>query len=116
METLQQLNKVELIGICGNIRIQEFSGKKVARITLATNYCYKSSQGEVIVETCWHSVSAWESSKVKDLESISKGTRLHIVGRLKNQRYTSADGTDHSCVEIIASSLEILEENLLMEE
>lgn len=116
METLQQLNKVELIGICGNIRIQEFSGKKVARITLATNYCYKSSQGEVIIETCWHSVSAWESSKVKDLESITKGTRLHIVGRLKNQRYTSADGTDHSSVEIIASSLEILKENLLMEE
>ena len=115
METLQQLNKVELIGICGNIRIQEFNGKKVARLTLATNYAYKS-QGEVIIETTWHQISAWESSKVKNLESITKGTKLHIVGRLKNQRHTSADGTDHSSVEIIASSLEILEKNLSMEE
>lgn len=115
METIQQLNKVELIGICGNVRIQEFRGKKVARLTLATNYCYKS-QGEVVIETCWHSVSAWASSKVKDLESISKGTRLHIVGRLKNQRYTSADGTDHSSVEILASSLEIIDEPLKLEE
>lgn len=116
METLQQLNKVELIGICGNVRIQEFSGKKVARLTLATNYCYKSSQGEVIIETCWHSVSAWESSKVKDLDKISKGTRLHIVGRLKNQRYLTADGEDRYSTEILAHTVNLITEPLKMEE
>ena len=41
---------------------------------------------------------------------------VEITGRLKNQRDTSADGTNHSSVEIIASSVEVIEKNLLMEE
>ncbi len=113
---MEQLNKVQLRGIVGSIRIQNVGNSKFARLTVATNLAYRGQDGCCIIETTWHNVMAWEGKDIHDLDKLEKGSNVEIVGRLKNQRYTSADGTDHSCVEIIASSLEILKENLLMEE
>ena len=57
-------NKVQLIGNLGNapeIKILD-GGKKLARISLATNETYKNTKGEKITETQWHNVIAWDKT------------------------------------------------------
>ncbi|MBR5175455.1 MAG: single-stranded DNA-binding protein [Bacteroidales bacterium] len=100
---MEQLNKVELIGTVGSVYVKEFGTTKVANFSVATNYCYKSSQGEPVIETTWHRVIAWDGPDTKDAFRISKGEQVHVIGRLRIQRYTGADGVERSMVEIVAS-------------
>jgi len=54
MSTLR--NKVQLIGNLGNNPeiITLDSGKKLAKISIATNESYKNAQGEKVTDTQWH--------------------------------------------------------------
>ena len=113
---MEQLNKVQLRGYIGSIRVQTVGCSKVARFTVATNYGYRSQDGYAVIETTWHNVTAWEGNTIHDLDSLKKGDAVDVIGRLKNQRYTSADGTERSSVEILASSLMVITEPLKMEE
>lgn len=115
MET-QQLNRIQLRGIVGSIKVSDISGTKVARITLATNYAYRSQDGCAVIETTWHNITAWEKPTFPALESICKGDNLYIEGRIKNQRYTRADGTEVYSTEVIATSLSIITGTLKMQE
>ena len=40
-DTMEQLNKIEIQGIVGNVRIQDVADSKVANFSVATNYAYK---------------------------------------------------------------------------
>ncbi len=54
MSTLR--NKVQLIGNLGNDPeiITLDSGKKLAKISIATNETYKNAEGEKVTDTQWH--------------------------------------------------------------
>ncbi len=107
---MEQLNRVELRGIVGNVRVQEYDGAKMARISLATNYGYKGRDGAVVIDTSWHNVIAWEGRNIQGLEKIAKGTKLHVLGRVRYQNYMGVDGVDRVATEIIASEVEIIHE------
>lgn len=100
---MEQLNKVELRGSVGSVKIQNAGQGRVAHFTLATNYAYKDHSGAAVIETTWHNVTAWEGKTIPDLGVIEKGSRLYVFGRLKSQKYSAADGTDRTAVEIQAS-------------
>ena len=103
---MEQLNKVELIGTVGSVYVKEFGTTKVANFSVATNYCYKSSQDEPVIETTWHRVTAWDSPYNADAFRIGKRDKVHIIGRLRVQRYTGADGVERSMVEVVAGKVE----------
>lgn len=105
---MEQLNKIEIQGIVGNVRIQDVADTKVANFSVATNYAYKSKDGGIIIETTWHNVVAWEGNEIQHLDQLKKGTLVHIRGRLRNRRYTAADGAERTVCDIVAESLEIL--------
>lgn len=107
---MEQLNRVELRGIVGNVRVQQYGDDKMARISLATNYGYKGRDGAVVIDTSWHNVIAWEGRNIKAVDMIGKGTKLHVIGRIRYQCYTGADGVDRVATEIIASEVEIIHE------
>ena len=107
---MEQLNKVELRGILGTIRLQNVGGSSFANMTVATNYCYKNKEGCVVVETTWHAVIAWEGRGCHDLDQLQKGDKVCVTGRLRRRKYTDAAGIEHSQMEVIASSLERIEE------
>ena len=48
---MEQINRIELIGIIGNARIQTIGNTKAARLSIATNYAYRSQSGEAVIET-----------------------------------------------------------------
>ena len=114
---MEQLNKVQLRGIIGSVKLINIGDRKGARITVATNLAYRGGQGgSPVIETTWHNVTAWSGTNITNLDSLKKGDAVEIVGRLKNQHYVGSDGTDHSSVEILASSMKFVDENMKMEE
>lgn len=113
---MEQLNNVELRGNIGSVRIQNVGGRKVARMTIATNLAYRDSEGCAVIETTWHNVTAWESKGIQGLDKLGKGTKVEVVGRLRNPRYTSADGENCHSTEILANRLSIIEEPLIMQQ
>ena len=115
METLQQLNRVQLRGYIGSIKVQTVGSSKVARFSVATNYAFRDAQGYCVIETTWSNVVAWEGQSITCLESLKKGDAVDVIGRLKQQRYTDCNGNEHSAYEIEASKLELLNERLTME-
>ena len=105
---MEQLNRVELRGIVGNIRILQVNNKRVARISVATDYFNENRQGEKVCETTWHNVIIWEEKSSVALDEIQRGDGVYIQGRLRNTRYTDAHGVERTIVEIIGNKLEKL--------
>ncbi|MEO1713267.1 MAG: single-stranded DNA-binding protein, partial [Bacteroidota bacterium] len=64
-------NKIQLIGYLGqNVDLKEFnSGKTMAKVSVATNDYYKSSEGERQKTTQWHNCVAWGRT-AKNMEKI----------------------------------------------
>ena len=112
---MEQLNSVTLRGIIGSVRVQDIQDRKVANFTVATNFAFKGRDGEAIIETTWHNVTAWSGGKTADLANLQKGQCVEVHGRLRNQRYTSSDGTERSSVDILAREVKVLDDRLVME-
>ena len=98
-------NKIELKGVVGFVKVQTFSAKKVARITLATKTAFKDKSGNPVIETQWHSINAWEGKTIENLDAIEKGDNLSITGRIKYNKFTGTDGQEHYTTEIQAEKL-----------
>lgn len=103
MNSLQ--NRVQLIGNLGadpEIRLTE-SGKKMARISIATNEVYRNNKGENIKETQWHNVIAWGKNAELAEKYLNKGSQVAIEGKLLNKNYTDKDGIKKYVTEIQAN-------------
>lgn len=112
---MTQLNRIELIGYIGNIKVEEIAQTKIARLTVATNLCYKNRQNETVIETTWTYVTAFEGKNI-NLDGLQKGTPVHVIGRLRNQRYADCDGEVRYSTDVLASVMERIEqESVLMD-
>ena len=112
---MEQLNRIELRGSVGSIRIQKISGTNVANFTVATNLAYRSKDGTPIIETTWHNVTAWEDNEIRDLDKLKKGCKVHVIGRLRCQRYTGTDGVERAMYEVAAKSLALIEDTEVLQ-
>lgn len=106
---MEQLNRIEIRGNVGAVRLQIVGNSRVAKISIATNYVYKGRDGDPVIETTWHYVSAWEGKNMPDLSTIHKGDKIYVVGRLRSQRYTAADGTERTAYDVLASKVQLIE-------
>ena len=105
---MEQLNRLEIRGNVGNVNILKVGETRVAHFSVATNFAYKGRNGEPVIETTWHNVTAWEGVKgISSLDVIQK-----VVGRLRSQKYTSGDGIERTSLEVIANSVETVDENI----
>lgn len=79
-------NHVQLIGNVGQeptITNLE-SGKKVARLSLATNEYYKNGKGEKQTDTNWHTVVAWGKTAEIIEKYAEKGQRNRSCWKTKD--------------------------------
>ena len=111
MSTLK--NKVQLIGNVGiSPTITELeNGKKVARLSLATNENYKDGKGERQTDTNWHTLVAW--GKAADIieKYVTKGREIAIGGKLSTRSYDDKDGNKRYVTEVIISEILLLGSN-----
>ena len=105
----KSINRVELQGRVGTVRIQSVDNQMVASFSLATEYAFKLKDGAIVSETTWSHICGFESRDVC-LEGLSRGMLVHLTGRLRTNRYTAADGTERSFTEVVADSLKVVEE------
>lgn len=103
----QHLNKIELKGNVGKIRIIETPTGKVAHFSLATNYVYNNRDKEAVVETCWHSIVVWEGKGIQNADQIVKGSKVYVCGRLRQSKYTGSDGVERQTYEVLANKVAV---------
>jgi single-strand DNA-binding protein len=108
MSTLK--NKVQLIGNLGNTPeiINLESGKKLAKISVATNETYKNNKGETIKDTQWHNCVAWGKTAEIIEKYLQKGNEVAIEGKLVNRSYEDKNGDKRYTTEIVINELLML--------
>jgi single-strand DNA-binding protein len=103
-------NSVRLTGRLGaapEMRELE-SEKKVAKISLATNYYRKNGKGETVQETHWHQLVLWNKQAEIAEQYLDKGSQIAIEGRLVNRFYTDKDGARHYVTEVVVNEIMLL--------
>jgi single-strand DNA-binding protein len=101
------MNKVFVIGrLTRDPEIRSTAnGKKVAGFSIAVNEG-KDAQGQEIVQ--YFDLSAWDRlAEIVELY-IKKGTKIAVIGALKNRTWDKPDGTKGRATEIVVKELEIL--------
>jgi single-strand DNA-binding protein len=108
MSTLK--NKVQLIGHVGqDPEIKTFDGgKKLAKLSIATNESYKNDKGEKVEETQWHNLIAW--GKTADIieKYVVKGKEIAIEGKLTHKSYDDKNGEKRYVTEVVIDELLML--------
>lgn len=103
----QYINRVELQGRVGTVRITSIHDTVVANFSVMTEHHYETSEGHKIVETTWTCVAAFEGENV-NTKSLTRGSIVHLVGRLRTNKYIDASGCERVFTEVVASSLKVL--------
>jgi len=103
-------NSVRLIGhLGGNPEIKDLeSGRKLAKLNLATNETYKNQNGEKITETSWHNLVMWGKSAEIAQKYLEKGMEVAIEGRITTRSYNSKEGEKRYITEIVVNELMML--------
>jgi single-strand DNA-binding protein len=104
---MEHINRIELQGMVGSVRANEYNGTKVANFSIATEVLYKTRDGAVS-ETTWHNVVVWESKENPDVHKISKGMPVYVTGRLRTSKVTNIDGVEKTYYEVLANRVKIL--------
>ena len=102
---MEQINRIELLGTIGSVRTQVVGDKRVVNFTMATNRAYKNREGDMVIETTWHNVAAWEGRNIPGdtLDQIEKGATAHVHGRMRTTKHS-----DRTFSEVVAASVEII--------
>ncbi len=103
-------NKVQLIGNLGmDPEIKELEGgKKLAKVSIATNETYKNTKGEKVTDTQWHNLIAWGKTAEIMGKYLKKGSEVAVEGKLINKNYTGKDGVKRYSTEVQVNELLIL--------
>ena len=104
---MEFLNSIELKGLVGNASHTKVGDTNMVRFSVCTEYAYKGKDGSAIVDVTWHNCTAWESTKNK-IADIKRSAFVHLKGRVRNFRYTMADGTERTGSEILVQEVEVL--------
>lgn len=102
---MEQLNKVELRGIVGNVRVHNIGDAQMIRFSMATDYAFNNRSGEAVVETTWHMVTAFQNDRMPDFKTIERGNGIYVSGRLRTNRFTDASGVERTVTEILAQEI-----------
>lgn len=108
MRTLN--NTVRLMGNLGfDPEVREIAkGRKVARISVATNERYTNSEGERVTETQWHTVVAWGKIAEQVERMLTKGCPIALEGRLVHRSYSNKEGLKRYITEIVLHDFKVL--------
>ncbi len=107
---MDYLNRIEINGRVGTIRTAEVNGSKVANFSIVSEYLYKTRDGNAVTETTWMNVTAWQNRDMPDFSRITKGMPVHVTGRIRSSKYTTAEGIDKQFYEIMANRIDFLNE------
>ena len=97
------LNLILLIGNAGRDAELRYtaSGRAVASFSIAVNRNYQVN-GEWREETEWFNVSSWGQQAESVANSIRRGSRVFVEGRLSTREYTTQAGLSRTSLDVNA--------------
>ena len=97
------LNQIMLIGNAGRDAELRYtaSGRAVTGFSMAVNR-NRQVDGEWQSETEWFNVSVWGDQAERIANSIKRGTRVFVEGRLSTSEYTTQAGLSRMSLEVNA--------------
>ena len=101
-------NTVELVGNLTRAPELRFtpSGAAVANFGLAVNRRWRNQQSnEWEEQTSFFDVVCWRDLAENVAESLDRGTRVLVVGRLEQRSWENQDGEKRSKVEVVADEV-----------
>lgn len=105
------MNYVKIRGRVGNARVTNVGEKSVCRFSVATTIVYRNSENVPAEEVTWHNCNLWSSRRIPDLSVVKVGSPVEVEGRIRNGKYTAADGSERFSTEIVVNELKLLPEN-----
>lgn len=81
------------------------SGTALASFGVAWNNRYKDRNGEQVEDTSFFDVTCWRDLADNVAESISKGDRVIVYGKLEQRSWETQEGEKRSKVEIVADEV-----------
>jgi single-strand DNA-binding protein len=84
-------------------------GTAVTTFSMAVSRSRKSPDGQMIDETEWFRVVAWERLAETCNEFLRKGSKVYIEGRLQTRKWTAQDGQERQMVEVVANEMLLLD-------
>jgi single stranded DNA-binding protein (ssb) len=105
------LNKVFLIGHLGKDAETRFSSDnsiQITSFTMATSRSTRGKDGNWANETTWHNIVGFN---LQDwvLQSLKKGTRAYVEGRIQIREFDRQDGTKGRVFEVIAERIQLVD-------
>src|SRR5919202_4634597 len=109
---MKDLNRVQLIGHLGHDPAVKYTEQGTARTTfsVATSYHWKDANGQEQETTEWSRCVAWGTLAEVCAQSLSKGSRVYVAGRLHTPRWEDAEtGERPALTEIVLDDLILLD-------
>ncbi len=98
------LNQAEIVGnVSRDPELRQTpNGNSVVSFGVATNYSWKDRSGETQEKTEFHNVVAWDELAQSIADTLKKGRKVYIRGRLQTRSWETPDGNKRYTTEIIA--------------
>ncbi|MBP6795945.1 MAG: single-stranded DNA-binding protein [Saprospiraceae bacterium] len=102
------INKVQLLGHLGKEPIvKTLSTGKMARFSLATDESYLNREGNRVENTQWHNLVAWGEVAEQVEQSLKKGSRIQLYGKIANRSFETKEGVKKYSTEIVVTGFEL---------
>lgn len=103
---MSSLNKVILLGNVGKVEVKNFdNGRKIVNVSLATSESYKKND-EWVEKTEWHRCVFSIPTLVDRAESIAKGDKIYIEGKISTNSWETKEGEKREMKEISCTSFQ----------
>lgn len=104
------VNKVMLVGNLGQDPELNYtqSGVPVTNLRIATDESYKDDEGNLVEQTEWHDVVAWDGLAEIIEQYLEKGSQVYIEGSLQTDEWEDEDGNTRYDKEIKARQMMML--------
>ena len=103
---MSSLNKVILLGNVGKVEVKDFdNGRKIVNVSLATSESYKKND-EWVEKTEWHRCVFSIPTLVDRAQSIGKGDKIYIEGKISTNSWETKEGEKKEMKEISCTSFQ----------
>lgn len=103
---MNSYNRVEICGHLGEDVNLRYSGAGVASadLSVASNHRWRDNTGEWHEETEWTRVALFRRL-AEQAEGWRKGMAVHVIGRMRTERWTDRDGVVRYTTKVVASNV-----------
>lgn len=83
-------------------------GKPLCKFSVGVNRSYKDSQKKIVNEVVFIPVEVWGKMSDACSKFLRKGDAVRVMGRLKEDKWESENGTKHSRISVYAERVDFL--------